>query len=347
MVRRAFRIGMSLVLMVALVAAFLWNTDLREVGRSLESVNVGLILIAIGLCLLSYYFRILRWILILRPVATVRHTTAIMATAVGYTAMALLPARIGDLVRPLVLAKRDRLPVSATLASILTERIFDLWVVLLFFLAFLTWPPELGRLNEDADAALSLMSIIGYGLAVGLIGLTIILFGLFRYQERFIGWITSPIGRFSSRWQSAISTFLDHFLTGLKILQRPRDLLMTVAASLLLWLVIYFQVAVTLAAFEISVPFRATYLLVTLSVLGLAIPTPGGVGGFHKGLQAGLTLFFAVPIDLATGFAIASHAISFMPIAIIGMVCLPLLGLSFKDLTTMTPKTADSEESSP
>jgi uncharacterized protein (TIRG00374 family) len=344
MVRRAIHVGISLVLMVVLVAAFLWNVDVKQVGRSLHSAHVGLLLAAIGLCLLSYYFRALRWMLILRPVGKVRHRTAILATAVGYAAMALLPARIGDFVRPVILAKRDRLPVSATLASVLTERIFDLWMVILFFLAFLAWPPEMAHLSEDADAALSIMKLVGFGLAVALIGLTLVLLGLFRYQERFVAWLTAPVRRWRPRWHRSTTSIFNHFLTGLKIIQRPRDLLITVVASGVLWLVIYVQVAVTLRAFDILLPFRATFLLVILSVIGLAIPTPGGVGGFHKGIQTGLTVFFAIPLDLATGFAIASHAVSFVPIACIGLLCLPLLGLSFKEMSTMPSAVQESED---
>lgn len=335
MVRRAFRVAISLILMLVLVAAFLWNVDLAEVGESLRTVHTGWLIVALALCLSSYYLRVLRWLMILRPVGAVRHRSAVLATTVGYAAMALLPARVGDVVRPVILAKQDRLPVSATLASILTERIFDLWMVLLFFLTFLAWPPETIQLTGDAETTLATMSVIGYGIAGGLAAGTLMLLGLFRYQDRFIGWITHPIGRVSSRWQGAVASFLDHFLTGLKILKRPRDLLITVLSSAMIWFVIYLQTAAILVAFDIILPFRATFLLVMLSVAGLAIPTPGGVGGFHKGIQAGLTLFFAVDLDLATGFAIVSHAVSFIPITIIGLLCLPLLGLRFKDLRAM------------
>jgi len=136
-----------------------------------------------------------------------------------------------------------------------------------------------------------------------------------------------PLNRLPERWRRGTESFLNHFLDGLRALQRPRDLVVTVAASLLLWYVIYWQVAVTLHAFDIVLPLRASYLLVTLAVIGLAVPTPAGAGGFHKATQVGLTQFFAVELSRATGVAIVYHAICFLPITVIGLLCLPAFGV--------------------
>ena len=76
-------------------------------------------------------------------------------------------------------------------------------------------------------------------------------------------------------------------------------------------------------------------MLVTLAVLGLAIPTPGGVGGFHNATQVGLTTFFGVELNLATAIAIVYHAICFVPITIIGLLALPLLGMRISDVRGM------------
>jgi uncharacterized membrane protein YbhN (UPF0104 family) len=97
-------------------------------------------------------------------------------------------------------------------------------------------------------------------------------------------------------------------------------------------------VRVTLLAFDIDLPLRATYFLVTLSVIGLAIPTPGGIGGMHKAIQIGLTAFFAVELNTATAVAIVYHAICFVPITILGLLCLPLVGLRLRDVEKVVAK---------
>ena len=331
----AVRIGVSIVLMIALLAFFLWNVDFAKMMNGLKQANPWLIALAALLALFSYWARVIRWMLILRPVAHVRHSSAFLATAVGYAAITLLPARMGDIIRPVILAKRDHFPVSAGLASILTERVFDLWTVVLFFLVFLIWPPSMMDLDAGAEANLRLLQLSGYGVGIVLAIGTLVLLGLFRYQDRFVEVLSKPLARFAPSWRKPFANFLNHFLDGLRVLQRPRDLVVTAAASFALWYIIFWQVKVTLLAFHLDLPLRVAFLLVTLAVLGLAIPTPGGVGGFHKATQIGLTTFFGVELNLATAIAIVYHAICFVPITVIGLLCLPLLGMRLSDVRGM------------
>lgn len=341
MAKKAVRIGVSLALMVVLLAVFLWNVDFQEVGRSLAGADLTMLIAASLVAILAYWMRALRWQFILLPVGRVRHSSVVITTAVGYAALSLLPARMGDLIRPLLLARREKIPASASLASILTERVFDLWSVVLFFLVFIIWPPHMPNLDQEAQHSLEVLSLSGYVVGAGLLIGTAILLGLFRYQERFVELLTRPFGWVKSTWRQPVANFFDHFLDGLRVLQRPRDLFITTVASLAMWYVICWQVRFTLLAFDIDLPLRAAYLIVTMAVIGLAVPTPGGVGGFHKATQVGMTLFFGIGLNDATGIAIAYHAICFVPITIIGLLCLPLLGTSLREVETLTPEDAD------
>jgi uncharacterized protein (TIRG00374 family) len=332
MAKKAVRIGVSLALMVILLAVFLWNVDFAEVGRSLAGADFRLLVTASLVAILAYWMRALRWQFILRPVGRVRLSSVLLTTAVGYAALSLLPARMGDLIRPLLLARREKIPVSASLASILTERVFDLWSVVLFFLVFIVWPPSMPNLDAQAKRSLEVLSLSGYVVGAGLLIGTLILLGLFRYQEPFVELLTRPVGWIKSSWRQPATNFFNHFLDGLRVLQRPRDLLVTTVASIIMWYVICWQVRFTLLAFDIDLPLRAAYLIVTMAVIGLAVPTPGGVGGFHKATQVGMTLFFGIGLNQATGIAIAYHAICFVPITIIGLLCLPLLGVNLREV---------------
>jgi uncharacterized protein (TIRG00374 family) len=265
----------------------------------------------------------------------------VLATAVGYAAMTLLPARMGDVVRPIVLSRRERLPVSATLASILTERIFDLWTVVLFFLVFVVWPPPMGKLDAEAAGNLEILRISGYVVGAGLVLGTLVLLGLFRSQDRFVNMIAGPVGRFRKSWQQPAANFLNHFLDGLRVLQRPRDLMVTMGASLLLWYLIYWQVKFTLLAFDLDFPLRVSYFIVAMAVIGLAVPSPGGIGGFHFATRVTLTAFFAVEMNRAIAVAIVYHAICFVPITVIGLFCLPLVGMRLREVKSLEPETDD------
>lgn len=336
MANRNLRVGVSLALMVVLLAVFLWNVDFAEVGRAFAAADPSLLVAAVALALLSYWLRALRWQFILLPVCRVRHSSVVLTTAIGYAAMTLLPARMGDVIRPVLLARRERFPISASLASILTERVFDMWTVVLFFLVSVIWPPAMPQLDEHARRSLATLSVSGYVVGAGLLIGTLVLLGLFRYQERFVEILTRPVNWIRPSWRQPAANFLHHFLDGLRVIERPRDLAITVAASLIMWYVIYWQVRVTLLAFGVDLPLRAAYLLTTLAVIGLAVPTPGGVGSFHKATQVGLTLFFGVQLGLATAIAIAYHAICFLPITVIGLLCLPFLGFNLREVESIS-----------
>jgi len=336
MANRAVRVGVSVVLMIVLLAVFLWNADLEEVGRVLTTADGSLLAAAMLVALFSYFLRALRWKFILLPVGRVRLSSVLITTAVGYAALSLLPARMGDLIRPLLLARREKIPASASLASVLTERVFDLWTVVFFFLIFIVWPPRMPDLDEGARHSLEVLSLSGYVVGGGLLVGTLILLGLFRYQDRMVEVLTRPVAWIKESWEQPFANFCNHFLDGLRVLQRPRDLLITLVSSIVMWYVICWQVRLTLLAFDVDLPLRAAYLIVTMAVIGLAVPTPGGVGGFHKATQVGMTMFFGIGLNEATGIAIAYHAICFVPITIIGLLCLPLLGVKLREVEAIS-----------
>jgi len=336
MANRAVRVGVSVVLMIVLLAVFLWNADLEEVGRVLTTADGSLLAAAMLVALFSYFLRALRWKFILLPVGRVRLSSVLITTAVGYAALSLLPARMGDLIRPLLLARREKIPASASLASVLTERVFDLWTVVFFFLIFIVWPPRMPDLDEGARHSLEVLSLSGYVVGGGLLVGTLILLGLFRYQDRMVEILTRPVAWIKESWEQPFANFCNHFLDGLRVLQRPRDLLITLVSSIVMWYVICWQVRLTLLAFDVDLPLRAAYLIVTMAVIGLAVPTQGGVGGFHKATQVGMTMFFGIGLNEATGIAIAYHAICFVPITIIGLLCLPLLGVKLREVEAIS-----------
>jgi uncharacterized protein (TIRG00374 family) len=323
--------------MAALLAWFLYDADFERMGENLRQAEPSLLVVSVLLALLGYWLRACRWQLILRPVARVRHSSAVIATCLGYAGITLLPARMGDIIRPVVLARREKIPVSASLASVLTERIFDLWTVILFFFLFLIWPPEMVASSPSKE--LQLVTVGGYVVGAGVVIGTLFLLALFHFQERFVAILTAPIAKLAPSWRQPVVSFLGHFLDGLRVIQRPRDLLVTVVASVLVWLAIYWQLKVALLAFAIDLPLRACFFLVAGSVVGLAIPTPGAVGGFHKAMELALSLFVGVGAgQLVKSFVIVHHAICFVPITLIGLAFIPVLGLSTADVGALAAK---------
>ena len=129
---RRFQAGVSIVLAVGLLAFFLSQVPLADIGRQIAQASVGWLIASIVVSLLIFVARALRWTWILRPVGRVPFVPAFRATAVGFAANTVLPARAGEVIRPALLAREQGLPFSALLASIVFERILDALAQLLF-----------------------------------------------------------------------------------------------------------------------------------------------------------------------------------------------------------------------
>jgi len=99
-------------------------------------------------------------------------------------------------------------------------------------------------------------------------------------------------------------------------------------ATTWLWLAIGAGIYLATRAFHIDMPFSGTFLIQALLVVGVAVPTPGAVGGFHYFYRLGTTVFYGAPNDRAVGAALVLHAISFVPVAIVGLIMLAQEGLS-------------------
>jgi hypothetical protein len=122
--------------------------------------------------------------------------------------------------------------------------------------------------------------------------------------------------------------FLKTFANGLAIVRQPRRLAVALLWSVPLWLSIATGIWAVSRAFHIDLPFTGSFLVMALLVVGVAVPTPAGVGGFHYFYRLAATAFYAAPNDRAVGAAIVLHAVSFVPVAVVGLVLLAREGIS-------------------
>ena len=319
---RHCRTAASLVLAGVLLALFLRRAPLAEVGEVMATIQPGWLAGAVVLALLSYVLRGLRWGLILQPVGTAPAVTLVGSTAAGFAASTLLPARAGEVVRGLVIAARTGMPAAGTLASILTERLVDLATVLALFAGAAALAG--GRVSTDAMAILTPVAVVaGAVLATGLGVAWLVL----RHRERAINRLTRVA---PSRFRGKMGGILHHAMDGLEILRRPGSWWLLAAWSALLWLTSAAQLILLARGFGIQLDLVQGVLVMSVSIVGLSVPTPGAVGGFHAAIQFALINMLGVGAALSSAFAILHHAVCFVPITLVGLVYLSRVGFSFK-----------------
>lgn len=295
---------------------------MEQVAEALATVHVGWVLGAVALALSSYLLRSLRWGYILEPVGTAPTAALMGCTAAGFAASSLLPARAGEVVRGLMISARAGLPAPSALASILTERLVDLATVLLLFAGATALAgdrvPE-GSLHVLVPAA-------GISTAVLAAG-TLITWLILRRRERAVERISRLV---PARFQQRFFEILHHIMDGLEILRRPGAWWRLAAWSLAVWLAAAAHLIVLAWGLGIRLDPVQGILVMAVSIVGLGVPTPGGVGGFHAAVQFALINMLAVDAARATAFAILHHAVCFLPITVVGLAYLSRVGFSLR-----------------
>jgi hypothetical protein len=332
--KRTLRVAISLSLAALLLALFLRTLDFAAVRRAIADSHPGWIALATAVGLLGTpLVRSWRWALLLKRAGRPSTLQLNAATSIGFAASTLLPARAGEIVRPVALARSAGLPVAPCLASIALERLIDLVTVIALYVVYaLGWTPS-GMTGDEAGRFELLRRsafLLGLGTLVGLA-----LLGFLAAKRERADRIVKPLLRpLPAKLGAKLESILLSFLDGLGSLGSLRDVLVVAAASLVLWMIISFQIWSTLHAFDLVFPFPVTFFVLTWAALGLAIPTPGGVGGYHAAIAYSLTGFYGVTKETAAAFALVSHALSFVPITLIGLAFLVAGGFSLKSLAT-------------
>lgn len=331
--RASLRTVLVALLAVLLLVLFLRNTDLNQVWAEVLRARLELVVLAIGVTGLTYVFRAIRWRYLLAPIGHVSLANAFRTTVIGFAATALLPARAGEVLRPWLLARKEGLSATAAFATIILERVLDTVMVLLLFGVFLfLTDPGVGRGDQIAFGRLKLGGAVAAALSVAALAAMFVLAGHPATMAR----IEAVLQRLlPARMSGAAMRFVHMFAEGLAIVRQPRRLGMAMLLSVPLWLSIAVGIWLVSLAFHVQLPFTGSFLIMALLVIGVAVPTPGAVGGFHYFYRLGATAFYGAPNDRAVGAAIVLHAVSFVPVAMLGLVFLAQEGLSLTRVGTL------------
>jgi uncharacterized protein (TIRG00374 family) len=252
--------------------------------------------------------------------------TAFRTTVIGFAATFLLPARAGEVIRPYLLSRKEGLNATAAFATIILERLLDLITVLFLFATFVLTAGPGTVLGDPAQfARVKFGGLMAAGAAAAGAAL---LFFLAGHPER-MGRVAMRIERvLPAKLARTVATFVETFSQGLAVMRQPRQMAIALLLSIPLWLALASGIWLTSQAFHITFPFQASFLLLTTLVVGVAVPTPGAVGGFHLAYQLTVEMFFGASPERAVGAAIVLHAISFVPVTLVGIGFMASEGLT-------------------
>ncbi|MBZ5495979.1 MAG: flippase-like domain-containing protein [Acidobacteriia bacterium] len=308
-------------------------------GNALHVMIQGspLLLLA-GLCFVTLHMllRAARWGVLLTPSkANISYQNLLALTLVKY-AVNVIPPRTGEVAASVILARKEKLSVATVIAASVFERILDTVTVLIFFVGYLIFFSQ--RYSPNAERGKEIIiSVRSYSIK-GLIALG-------------IGFAIAALLMRSTHWADRIPLRIRglvlHFLDGFRALQSRGAMPRVVLLSFAIWLAITMQLWCLVRAYLSGFPLAGTVLLVVLTVVGVSIPTPAGVGGFQFFMSLGLVNFFSRYLSLqdlhsqAAGIGNGCYVLSMAPMIIAGLVFLNREGLSIGRMARLGERTQE------
>jgi uncharacterized protein (TIRG00374 family) len=310
--RWQFWLGVIISLIFLYVA--LRGLRLDELGKAFKQANYWWVVPGVIVYFIRVWATAWRWHYLLKPLKSIPTSKLFPTVAIGYFGNNILPARIGEVLRAIVLKKDENVPISASLATIIVERVFD-GVVMLGFV-FLNLP-ELAKLTSSSGfiGDIRTLAVIGTGAFIS--ALLVFLAGAM-FPERTLSIVERVTRRLPERYREKILGLSDRFLGGLAALRSPRGVLMVFVTSVVIWLLETGKYWFVMHAFPFKVSFFTLMLMNGIVNLATTIPSaPGYVGTFDAPGIAVLQAY-NVPKATAAAYTLALHLALWFPITALG-----------------------------
>lgn len=339
MQRKHLNVLLTLAISGGAVFWFVSEIDWDRLAAVLQAVDVKWVIAAAVILLGEFAIRALRWQILLRPLgAQAKVSDLFAAQVIGAAVNIFIPFRAGEIAKPLVAARRTGHGIAPVVATAVMERVYDLFgMVSVLLLMALVLAPDAGAGADEANQAL-VVNLKRYG---GLFGLAaMICMGIFfalavrkdtarHIFARIVSISPPPV-------QRQFLNLFDGFVSGLGNTRDLRGLVQAGLLSVWMWLDGALAVWCLFQAFDMALPFGAACFVVVAIALTVALPqAPGFVGVFHVAIEKTLVLW-GQDLAPAQGYAIIFWAVSFLPVAIVGLVALWQEGLSFRAIRTAT-----------
>ena len=298
-----------------------WGFDWSLFLSSLKNLQPGWLAASIFATMLTYIARAFRWQVLLNPLKSVRMGSLITTNLLGFSAIYLI-GRPGELVRPLWLTRQARIPLTASVATVIVERMLDT----LMLIALFGWALLVVQLPSAAEHTITLMKNAAWVMVATSVAAIIFLFFFRSNVDRINRYV--PFKRLHS--------LLKNFAEGLSFLDRTRTFGLALVHSVVVWVTIVLQFWFMLLGMNFNFPVSAATLIMVGAAIGSVAQLPAVGGGFQALYVFFMTTFFGIPAERAVASALIAWISQSVPTIVAGGVYMITHGLSLKDLRTAT-----------
>lgn len=331
---RNWKFWLGVVISIVFVYIALRGLDLTSFWATVTQANYWWLIPGVTVYFGAVWARTWRWHYMLRHIAHVPLTRLFPIVVIGYMGNNVYPARAGEVLRSYVLRRKEGVSISASLATVVLERLFDGLVMLLFVFATLPFAP----LPAAYTTLVTAFSIIFFGALLVFLALAMHP----ARMSRLYTWLVDHI--LPEGIRSKVHGLFDQFVEGLQSLRSPRDLLLIFASSALIWLTETAKYWFVMLAFPFKVPFTVLMLMTAVVNLFTTLPSaPGYVGTFDV---PGIAVLAAHGVEkaIATGYTLVLHVALWLPITALGAFFMLRDHIGWSDMEQATKNTTMLKE---
>jgi len=321
------------------------NIPVAELVAYMKRVNYWWAIPSMAIALMSFLLRVVRWQLLLVPVKKTGFWSAYHPLMIGFMVNCLLPGRAGEIARPGVFYKKEKVAFTKVLATVGVERALDVVVLILSFvivfatveisasldLTFGDYHLDRATLEMSGMTTLKLLLVLVLGIALVSMRKTRAVTKSIVLGLPNLLFFASPSAKEMIRERVCVRVvrIIDNLATGFELLKDPKKLGLCLVLSCLVWIVTgvsFYVMAIGCPGIELS--FLQMYAAMVILCFFIALPSaPGFWGLWEAGGVFGL-LIFGIPAADAAGFTLANHVFQMVPVIILGLASLTITGMT-------------------
>jgi len=295
--------------------------NFQDIVQDFKKIQLSYVVLFIIVAIFMQWLRSYRWGVILQPLEKIDQLSLFSVSSVGFLAIAAIPARIGELARPYLIAKKSTIKMSSALGTILVERVLDSFSVLAIavIVLFLT---DLPSWMIKSSVLFFLLTLAVFCCIVGLVW----------RREKALEILNLVLAKLPGKFANKIDELIHRFIDGFQIIVNIKLLVYLFFLSASVWLLDVLAIYILLKAFGFTLPVMASFVVMIILIVGIAVPTaPGFIGSWHFSCILALGLF-GVAKPEAFSFAIVYHFLSMVIVAVLGVIFLPFNKFSISDM---------------
>ncbi|PKN19776.1 MAG: hypothetical protein CVU71_05220 [Deltaproteobacteria bacterium HGW-Deltaproteobacteria-6] len=318
----------GIVLGIVLIYFSVRGINFNETFSHLKKIHLGYVALSLFFIIFMQILRSYRWGVILQPMEKISQFNLFSVTCVGFLAITAIPARIGELARPYLIAKKSSIKMSSALGTVVVERVLDSLSILTITIVVL--------MLNDLPSWMIKSGIIFFMLTLLMIAVVV---GLVWRRDNAVKIIDRILRLLPGKLAQKVNNVIHHFIDGFLVIADVKRLMYLLFLSAVVWLTDVAAIYSLLLAFGFDLPVLAAFIIMVILVAGIAIPTaPGFIGNWHYACILGLSLFNIAKPE-AFSFALVYHFLSIFVIVALGTAFLPFNKFSISDMTKQMNKT--------